>query len=89
MNSTAPQNAPAPPPLPTIPLTKEFLTMMNMEETAAYALRPVFATRCERLSSTNVMLERAVLVTQEGTMMVFDTKKKRVTHQIEFGANCV
>lgn len=74
------------PDFPTIPLTPEFLKMLgSKDEKAIYALRPVFATRCMRLSSTNQLLERAVLFSKTGTLYIIDTKDARITHVIECG----
>lgn len=71
---------------PTIPLTEEFMKMLGTtDEKAIYALKPVFATRCERLSSTNKLLERAVLISQSGCLYVIDTADGRITHTVELG----
>jgi hypothetical protein len=71
---------------PLIPLTKEFMIMLGTkDEKAIYALKPVFATRCERISSTNKLLERAVLFSQDGTLRLIDTADGRITHTLELG----
>ncbi|CUF57330.1 Hypothetical protein, putative [Bodo saltans] len=78
--------AAAPKAFPLIPLTKEFMSMLGTkDEKAIYALKPVFATRCERISSTNKLLERAVLFSQDGTLRLIDTADGRITHTLELG----
>ena len=73
-------------PLPTIAYTAEFLKLLAMNDKAAYALRPVFAARIERMSTKGAWLPRAVVVGQEGMMYLIDPSSNgRVTHQVDFG----
>lgn len=73
--------------LPTIAFSKDFLALLKMSEQAAYAMKPIFASRCEKYSTTARYLERAVVVTQAGELIVFDTtdKQLRITHRIQIG----
>jgi hypothetical protein len=86
MASSPAASAASPKIFPLIPLTKEFMMMLGTkDEKAIYALKPVFATRCERISSTNKLLERAVLFSQDGTLRLIDTSDGRITHTLELG----
>lgn len=70
--------------LPLIKLSAEFLKLLRTDELAAYALRPVFAARADRLSSNKKKwLPRAVLLSADGTLRVFDTSDGRITHTID------
>lgn len=75
-------------PLPTIAFSKEFLTFLGLSEQDVYALKPVFAARCERFTTTYRYVERAVLVTQKGELILIDPsdrKKPRITNRIPIG----
>jgi hypothetical protein len=70
--------------LPTIAYSADFLKMLQLKDVEAYALKPVFASRCDRLSSTNLFLPRAVIISQEGSLMVLSAGI--VTHRLEIGS---
>ena len=69
--------------LPTIAYSADFLKMLQLKDDEAYALKPVFAARCDRLSSTNLLLPRAVIVSQEGSVLILNSGT--VTHRLEVG----
>ena len=74
--------------LPTIALSRNFLQMLNLDDAAFYALRPVFCTRCERLTSTNRFVDRAIIVTQDGDLIMFDLDgSKHITHRFKLGGS--
>lgn len=73
--------------LPIIPFSRDFMQYLAMDDAAVYALKPVFAARCERLTTTNRYLERAVIITQGGRLLLFEMNRDehRITHQLEIG----
>ncbi len=74
--------------LPTIAYTSDFLNMLSMTDKAAYALKPVFACRVERMSTKGAWLPRAIVFGQQGILYLIDPGSKgRVTHEVNFGVD--
>jgi len=69
-------------PLPTIAFSEQFLKLLNLSEKEAYALKAVFASRCERLTSTGGAVPRAAIVSQDGQLMILNPQSRAITHQI-------